>query len=107
MIRLEKVRSMSIDELATFIDKYGMYDNTPWMNWWDKNYCDKCESIKLNYEESQKILQIVPFFKDSTVECAYCEVHGKCRYFPDIEETPSMKDIVKMWLSSEEEHEEF
>ena len=104
MTNFEKLKSMSLEDFATFIDKHSMYDNTPWMNWWDKNYCDKCESIKLNYEETQKILQIVPFFKESTIECAYCEVHGRCRYFPNIEETPSMQEIVKMWL--EATHEE-
>ena len=104
MTHFDKLKSMTIDELAEFIDEHGMYDNTPWMNWWDKNYCDKCESIKLNYEETQKILQIVPFFKESTIECAYCELHNKCKYFPNLEGTPSMKDIVKLWL--EATHEE-
>ena len=101
MTLFDKFKSMTIDELAEFIDEYGMYDNTPWMNWWDKNYCDKCESIKLDYDETQKILNIVPFFKEAKIECAYCEVYNKCRYFLDNDDVPSTKDIIKMWLEAE------
>lgn len=102
MTNFEKIKSMSIDELAEFIDEHAMYDDTPWMDWWDKTYCNKCESVVLNYEDSEKILGLTPFYEQEQ-ECAYCEVYHKCRYFPDYEEEPSMKDIVKMWLEAEHE----
>ena len=40
-------------------------------------------------------------FKNET-ECSYCEIHKKCRYFPDMEEIPSNTDIIEMWLKEEE-----
>ena len=100
MTNFDKLKSMSLDELAKFIDEHGMYDDTPWMNWWDKTYCDNCPSLKLKGEEVQEKLGIVPFLNE-TYECAYCEVYDKCKYFPELEETPSMRDIIKMWLEAE------
>ena len=38
------------------------------------------------------------------VECAYCEVHHVCKFFLDFNDTPSGRDIAKMWLESEEEN---
>ena len=101
MTNFEKIKAMSLEDIAKFIDEHGMYDDTPWMNWWDKNYCDKCESVILNFEDTKKILGLTPFYEDNETECAYCEVHHKCKYFPNLEEEPSMFDIVKMWLEAE------
>ena len=101
MTNFDKLKSMTVEELAKFIDDNGMYDDTPWMNWWDENYCNKCESVILNLEDTKKILELSPLFEDDETECAYCEVHHKCRYFPELEEEPSMLDIVKMWLEAE------
>ena len=99
MTNFEKFKNMTIEELAEFIDEHGMYDDTPWMNWWDKHYCDKCESVIVKFDDQENILGFCSY-KDN-VECAYCEVYHKCRYFPDLEEEPSMIDIVKMWLEAE------
>ncbi len=99
MTNFDKFKSMTIDELAEFIDEHGMYDDTPWMNWWDETYCDKCESIIVKSKDAENILGLTPFL-DEEYECAYCEVHNKCKYFPDKDETPSMRDIIKMWLES-------
>lgn len=102
MTNLEKFQQIttSVNKFADWIDKHCFYDNTPWMDWWDKNYCDKCESIILSADECKELTGIEPLFA-SNLECAYCEVYHKCKYFPDLEETPSMKDIVKMWLAAE------
>ena len=100
MTNFEKLKNMTIEELAKFIDEHGMYDDTPWMNWWDETYCDSCPGLKLTCEEAQETLGITPFMKE-TYECAYCEVYHKCKYFPDQEEVPSMQDIVKLWLEAE------
>ena len=88
----DKFKSMNIDNLAEFLDKYGMFDNSPWMTWFDKQYCSNCESIMCHYE-------------DSTHEfpCSYCEWNGNCKFFPDLDEAPDNKMIVKMWLESEVE----
>ena len=102
MTNFEKFKNMTIEELAKFIDDNGMYDDTPWMEWWSDNYCDKCESVVLNFEDTKKILDLTPFYPDREQECAYCEVYNKCKYFPELEEEPSMKDIVKLWLEAED-----
>ena len=100
MTNFDKLKNMTIDDLAEFIDANGMYDNTPWMNWWNNTYCDKCPSLKLTSEEAQDKLGIIPFLNE-TYECAYCEVYDKCKYFPELEEEPSMQDIIKMWLEAD------
>lgn len=97
MTNFDKLKSMSIEELTEFLNVNGMYDNTPWMNWWDKQYCDKCLSLHLTSDEAEDKLGITPFLNE-TYECPYCEVHNKCKYFPELEETPSMKEIIKLWL---------
>lgn len=99
MTNFDKIKSMSIDELAKFIDEHAMYDDTPWMDWWDKNYCDKCEYVTVKFDDQEKVLGFCSY-RDN-IECAYCEVYNKCRYFPDLEEEPSMQDIIKMWLEAE------
>lgn len=67
-------------------------DESPWNQWFDENYCQKCESVRA----------FVPYLNGEH-ECAWCEANGKCKYFLDWEEQPSCKDIVKMWLESEVE----
>lgn len=103
MTNFEKFKNMTIDELAKFIDDNGMYDDTPWMDWWDSNYCNKCESVILNFEDAQEILGLSPLFADHETECAYCEVYNKCKYFAHLEEEPSMHDIIKLWLEAKHE----
>ena len=99
MTNFHKLKNMTMEELAEFLDEHGMYDDTPWMNWWGKTYCDNCPALKLKSEEAQDKLGIIPFLNE-TYECAYCEVYDKCKYFPDLEETPSARDIIKMWLEA-------
>lgn len=86
----EKIKTKNIDELATWLDKYGMFDNSPWINWWNETYCEKCEPEIGRYENS-----------NIDIEFSYCELYHKCRYFPDMDETPSFEQIIKMWLESE------
>lgn len=87
-----KLKNMSTEDFAEWLDKYGMFDNSPWMIWFDKQYCSNCESIMCHYE-------------DSTHEfpCSYCEWNGNCKFFPDLDESPDNKMIIKMWLESEVE----
>lgn len=100
MNNFEKIKQMSLEEFAEWLHEHGMVDNTPWMNWFNENYCEKCESIIVKSEDAEEVLGFKPFY-DEECECAYCEVYDKCKYFPDLEETPSMKDIIKMWLEAE------
>lgn len=101
MTHFEEFKNMDIDTLARWIDKNGLFDNSPWLKWWDKNYCSKCEPIECSYEETKKRLGIEPFYKHS-VKCSYCELEHRCRFFPELDYVPDNKDIIKMWLETEE-----
>lgn len=93
LTRFEEFNNMSLDELAEWIDKNGTWDDSPWNKWWDEKYCNQCESV---------IGTVCDIF-GRKCECAWCEVEHKCRYFPDMDDVPSCKDIIKMWLESEVE----
>ncbi len=88
----EKIISKSIDELAESMDEHWVGDNAPWDKWFDDNYCNKCDGVT----------KFMPEWGFTEHEFAYCELHDKCRFFQDMEEVPSSKQIVKMWLESEE-----
>ena len=102
MTRFEEFKSMDIESLAEWIYENGQFDGSPWCEWWDENYCQKCEPVMCHHTEAEEKLGFEPFY-EKDVECAYCEWHKKCRYFLDWEEQPDIKDIVKMWLESEVE----
>ena len=105
MSNFEKMKSMSIDDLAKWLDEYGQFDNSPWSNWFAKKYCNNCESIKCRYDEVKERLDITPFY-NREIECAYCELEKKCQFFSEIEDIPNNVEVVKMWLESEVEDEE-
>ena len=96
MTRFEKIKLMNIDELAEWIDHYGQFDSSPWMEWWDITYCKKCSS---------EIGYIIDHSGENEwqtkCEFAWCELHDKCKFFQDMNEVPSSKEIVKMWLECE------
>ena len=84
----DKFKSMNIDEFAEWLDEYGMFDNSPWMRWFDQKYCKNCEDIMCKYEDGTK-----------EFTCSWCEVNGKCKFFLDLDKSPENKEIIKMWLS--------
>ena len=100
MNNFEKLQSMSIYDLAAWLDKNGIIDNSPWMLHFNDKYCKNCESVMCKYEDAEKVVGFKPFYDDE-IECAYCEVYNKCRYFPDMDETPDGKEMVKLWLEAE------
>ena len=95
----EKFITSDIDTLVMWFDKYSQVNDSHWMNWWDENYCDKCESIVLPTEEYRSIFGCSSYA--DTMTCGYCELKGKCKFFPDLDAVPDNKDIIKMWLESE------
>lgn len=97
MTNQEKIQTAasSIDELAKWMDKHCIFDNSPWMDWWDKTYCSNCESIICHYTD----------YLNVDIECCYCEVNGNCKYFPELKESPDILHIIKLWLMSEDEGE--
>jgi hypothetical protein len=95
MNKFENFKSMNIDQLAEWLDEYGQFDSAPWTLWFDQKYCQNCEDIMCKYEDSERELR-----------CAYCEVHNKCKFFPEMDEEPDNKEVIKMWLKMEAEDEE-
>ena len=84
MTVLDNFKSFNIDEFIDWLDEYVSFDTAPWMWWWDNTYCKNC-----------------PTEDEYVSDYAWCEVHNKCRYFLDMDETPDVKQIIKMWLESE------
>ena len=41
MRMVDKIKSKSLDEFAEWIDEHGAFDGSPWINWWQENYCNK------------------------------------------------------------------
>lgn len=99
MTNFEKFTTSDIDTLARFLDKHGAFDDSPWMKWFDENYCKKCEPIECHYAEAEK-LNIKPFY-GGTIKCGFCELEGYCKFFPDLDYIPDNEDIIKMWLELE------
>lgn len=91
---------MSISDLAKWLYKNGIIDNSPWFEDFNNQYCANCESVMCKYEDAEKTLGFKPFY-DYEVECAYCEIYKKCRYFEDMAEVPDGVEMVKLWLESE------
>lgn len=87
-----KLKNMSTEDLAEWLDQYGQFDNSPWITWFDQKYCKNCEDIMCKYENGER-----------EFPCSYCEVYDTCKFFPDLHEVPDNKMIIKMWLEMEVE----
>lgn len=87
MTQFESFQAMDIEQLTDWIDSNGQFDNSPWMLWFDEQYCSKCPSIMTKYEDG-----ILEF------PCSWCEINGNCKYFPKLSEAPGNREIIKMWL---------
>ncbi len=92
MTVFEYLTSKDIDEFSEWLDEHGMFDGSSWMNWFDKNYCLKCEP---------EIVRIPNIDGERVEEIGWCELHGKCKFLQYMNETPDNKAIIKMWLEQE------
>ena len=101
MTNLECLRNLPIDELAEWLDEHGQFDNSPWANWFNENYCEKCESITCKVEAAN--VGLTPLYPEQEEDFAYCELHKNCKFFKHLETVPDVTDIIKMWLESEVE----
>ena len=101
MNNLEKLQSMSVEDFAEWLDENGQFDTAPWTLWFDKKYCSNCESVMCKYEDAEAAVGFKPCFYDDDIECAYCEVYKKCRYFENLLEVPDGKEMAKLWLEAE------
>lgn len=89
--RFDVFKLMTLDQLTEWLDKYGQSDGSWWMDWFDKKYCKNCEAIMCSYEN-----------RENEFPCSYCEINNKCKFFPNIDHAPNNKEIIKMWLESED-----
>ena len=109
MTNLRRIKNMSIDELAEWLDENGMFVHSPWLNLFNEKYCENCETVKFTYEETEKNLDLQSYnFLGGGVECAFCELEDengikRCRFFPDKDKVPDNKEMIKMWLNEEAE----
>lgn len=92
MTQFERFKAMNLDEAVGWLDEYGLFDSSPWMKWFDQKYCKNCPSIKCKYEDGIR-----------QFPASWCELYDKCKFFPDMPDVPDNKDIIRMWLESEEE----
>jgi hypothetical protein len=104
MTNFEQLQSMTVEELTMWLDEHGQFDGSPWTEWFGRNYCDKCESIKCKYVDAKEKLGISSLSYSSEVECAYCELNDHCKFFPQIEGIPDNKEVIKMWLNKEADY---
>ena len=101
MTKFASVNSKNIDEFAEWLDEHGIYDDSDWDKWFNKNYCQKCEAIIMPREEYARIAGWSRSDYRGNIECAYCEVNGKCRYFQNMDKVPNNIEVIKMWLETE------
>ena len=90
MTNFERLKSMNEKEMSEFLDSISI-DDSPWIVWFNKRYCENCETIR-SYTRNPDI------YYDST----YCEVNGNCRYFQDKDDIPDNKEMIELWLESED-----
>ena len=93
MTIFETIKNKSIDEYVEWLYNYCRdFDNAPWWDWFDDTYCKKCDGVIIKPEESGYHCDI---------ECAWCEINNKCKFFEEMDNVPDAKQIIKMWLLSE------
>ena len=98
MTNFDKLKSMNIDELVDWLDEHGEFDGSPWLKWFNDTYCNNCPTIECTYAEYWN----KPEANQHKVKCLYCELEGKCKFFPELKHNPDNKEIIKMWLMLEE-----
>ena len=83
MTIFEKIKSMDIDEFVEWYAKVGDIEHDPCDRWFEKKYCDDCEVVFENHVYG------------------WCELNGKCKFFQELDDIPSFKQTIKLWLESE------
>ena len=102
MTRFEEIKNMDIDAFAEWVDEHGNFDDSSWSKWFDENYCQKCEPIECYYADVKEKLDMeLNDWCKTPIYCAWCELEHKCKFFQDMDDVPSCKEIAKMWLELE------
>lgn len=90
MTNKEKLQSLSLDDLTDWLNIHGEQDCSPWIQWFDSNYCAKCEpetTVLPNYHRE--------------AECAFCENHNYCRFLGESVDIMDGRTVIKMWLEEQ------
>ena len=87
----DKIRSMTIEEMAQWFEENFDCDNTPWVNAFDKKYCKNCEIVKGKCKDY--------YYGD--MGFTYCELFDKCHFFENEDGCPSEELMIKLWLNGE------
>ena len=91
MTVFENLKQKNIDELAEWLNSYDNWEESPWMDYWNENYCSKCKSE----------IVYAPYLNHN-IECCWCELNDdKCRFFPEMDKQPNSTEMIKLWLESE------
>lgn len=96
------MQSMSLDELAMWLYKNCNIDDAPWTKWFTDTCCNRCEPVIISPDEAESKLGIKSWSNLVDVECAYCELEHKCKYYLDFDDIPDNLEIIKMWLKQEQ-----
>ena len=90
MTNFDKLKNMSVDDFANWLNNHGHFEGSPWMGWFDDNYCRKCETVMCRCEGGKR-----------EIPMAWCELNDyRCKFFP-AEKTMDNLEIIKVWLKSE------
>ena len=90
MTNFDKLKNMSVDDFANWLNNHGHFEESPWMSWFDDNYCKKCEAIICRCESGKR-----------EIPMSWCELNDyRCKFFP-AEKTMGNLEIIKAWLEYE------
>lgn len=90
MTNYEHITSLPLDQLTEWLAQNASWEDSPWSEWFDNNYCSKCEPEYGTMVDTGR-----------KVKFAWCELHETCKFFPEFEGIPDDKEIIKMWLEAE------
>jgi hypothetical protein len=96
MTLYEKLIGLNKEDLAKEIHEMWRENREePWTEWFCERYCTCCAPV---YEKN-------PFtgedYQDDAYLCSYCELNGRCRHFPELNEVPSDEKMILIWLSQQ------
>ena len=101
MTRSEKLQKMSLTEFAQELNSITELGCAPWEVEFDKKFCKNCEPIECEYECASEWEKV--YCGKGKISLSYCELHDKCRFFPDKNSIPTDAEVIEMWLKEEVE----
>lgn len=99
MNNFDNIKSLSLDGFAEWLDSLAYNEDAPWNVWFDNAYCNKCKSIECSHAEYWG--EDKEPFCHGTITCGYCELHNKCKFFPDLDTPLDTVEVIKLWLRRE------